>query len=134
MNGVVPDEVEDTSVVPLRRLAPSDAKSAPWYGAEEEHLVDGSLPLPVLLERNPPDRLVLSYIPIVVAGRTEGSAKSAVPVATPSVPAADELLSREAYLAINKPPDLRLDGESPSTLHKLILCTFPPRGLREEAA
>ena len=35
----------------------------------------------------------------------------------------------ENYLVINKPPDLRMDGAYPASVHKLLLYMFPPPSL-----
>lgn len=36
----------------------------------------------------------------------------------------------ENYLVINKPADLRMDGDYPATVHKLLLYLFPPSSLK----
>jgi 23S rRNA-/tRNA-specific pseudouridylate synthase len=38
------------------------------------------------------------------------------------------------FIALNKPPDLRMDGPFPATLHKLLLFLFPTPSLRQAAA
>ena len=36
------------------------------------------------------------------------------------------------YLAINKPPDLRMDGDYPATVHKLLTYWFPPPSVLQD--
>ena len=40
------------------------------------------------------------------------------------------LFQDEHYLVINKPPDLRMDGDYAATVHKLLLFLFPPPSLQ----
>jgi 23S rRNA-/tRNA-specific pseudouridylate synthase len=39
------------------------------------------------------------------------------------------LFESQDYLVLNKPPDLRMDGEYPATVHKLLMYWFPPQSL-----
>lgn len=56
------------------------------------------------------------------SGDADGKAKSLV------------LYEDEKYVAIAKPPDLRMDGPHPATAHKLLTYLYPPPSLHDAAA
>lgn len=43
------------------------------------------------------------------------------------------LLESQDFLVINKPPDLRMDGPYPATVHKLLTYWYPPPSLQAQA-
>ena len=42
------------------------------------------------------------------------------------------LLETEDYLVLNKPPDLRMDGDYPATVHKLLTYWYPPKSIEND--
>ena len=42
------------------------------------------------------------------------------------------LWETDDYLVLNKPPDLRMDGDYPATVHKLLTYWYPPKSIRNE--
>lgn len=42
------------------------------------------------------------------------------------------LLETDDYLVLNKPPDLRMDGDYPATVHKLLTYWYPPKSIRND--
>ena len=42
------------------------------------------------------------------------------------------LLETDDYLVLNKPPDLRMDGDYPATVHKLLTYWYPPKSIQHD--